>query len=71
MYQGYRSWQANSAELINELELHRAPLENYLRIIRTFAKFTSPSISDSTCQKLTRVMLEAQNDSQTFYNRSK
>lgn len=64
---GYRSWQAGTAELANEFDVRRAPLQTILRIIRTFAKFSVPSISEMTRDQLERLMAESEDNSVAFH----
>jgi hypothetical protein len=64
---GYRSWQAGTAELANEFDVRRAPLQTILRIIRTFAKFSFPSISEPTCEQLRQLMADSEDNSVAFH----
>lgn len=64
---GYRCWRAGTAELANEFDVRRAPLQTILRIIRTFAKFPKPSISGRTCDQLRRLMADSEDNSVAFH----
>lgn len=64
---GYRSWQAGTAELANEFDVRRAPLQTILRIIRSFAKFSVPSISKATRDQLGRLLDGSDDDSVAFH----
>lgn len=66
-HDGYRSWQAGTPELANEFDVRRAPLQTILRIIRTFAKFSFPSISVRTCDQLRQLMADSEDNSVAFH----
>ncbi|MCA9200117.1 MAG: hypothetical protein KDA87_21410 [Planctomycetales bacterium] len=66
-FHGYHSWRSESAELINEFDVKRAPLQTTMRIIRTFAKFARPTISESTKQRLGTLMAANEPNSTAFY----
>ena len=67
-FAGYKSWTNSSAELVNEFDVKRAPLETILRIIRGFAKFARPNLTESTEFKLRRLMSLAEENNRSFYS---
>ena len=67
-FAGYPSWVNSSAELVNEFDVKRAPLETILRIIRGFAKFDRPNLTENTEAKLRRLMSLAEENIRSFYS---
>jgi hypothetical protein len=64
---GYASWQNCTAELVNEFDLQRAPLQTILRVIRTFAKFPNPRISEETRMQLRQALARDADGNCAFY----